>query len=55
MLTWTLGLQRFQAQFQTQWNDLAAASIFISVPVVALFLYSSKWLISGVTAGGVKG
>lgn len=55
LLTWTLGLQRFQAQFQTQWNDLAAASIFISVPVVALFLYSSKWLISGVTAGGVKG
>lgn len=55
LLTWPLGLQRFQAQFQTQWNDLAAASIFISIPVVALFLYSSKWLISGVTAGGVKG
>jgi arabinogalactan oligomer / maltooligosaccharide transport system permease protein len=55
LLTWPLGLQRFQAQFQTQWNDLAAASILISIPVVALFLYSSKWLISGVTAGGVKG
>ncbi len=55
LLTWPLGLQRFQSQFQTQWNDLAAASIFISIPVVALFLYSSKWLISGVTAGGVKG
>jgi arabinogalactan oligomer/maltooligosaccharide transport system permease protein len=55
LLTWTLGLQRFQQQFQTQWNDLAAASIMISIPVVALFLYSSKWLVSGVTAGGVKG
>ncbi len=55
LLTWPLGLQRFQAQFQTQWNDLAAASIIISIPVVLLFLYSSKWLISGVTAGGVKG
>jgi arabinogalactan oligomer/maltooligosaccharide transport system permease protein len=55
LLTWVLGLQRFQAQFQTQWNDLAAASIIISIPVVALFLYSSKWLVSGVTAGGVKG
>jgi len=55
LLTWTLGLNRFQGQFQTQWNDLAAASIMISIPVVALFLYSSKWLISGVTAGGVKG
>jgi arabinogalactan oligomer/maltooligosaccharide transport system permease protein len=55
LLTWPLGLQRFQAQFQTQWNDLAAASILISIPVVALFLYSSKWLVSGVTAGAVKG
>ena len=55
LLTWPLGLQRFQAQFQTQWNELAAASILISIPVVLLFLYSSKWLVSGVTAGGVKG
>jgi arabinogalactan oligomer/maltooligosaccharide transport system permease protein len=55
MLTWPLGLQRFQQQFQTQWNDLAASSILISIPVVLLFLYSSKWLVSGVTAGGVKG
>ena len=28
LLTWTLGLQRFQAQFQTQWADLSAASVF---------------------------
>ena len=55
LLTWPLGLQRFQQQFQTQWNELAAASILISIPVVLLFLYSSKWLVSGVTAGGVKG
>jgi arabinogalactan oligomer/maltooligosaccharide transport system permease protein len=55
LFTWPLGVLRFQAQFQTQWGDLAAASILISIPVVALFLYSSKWLISGVTLGGVKG
>ena len=55
LFTWPLGILRFQAQFQTQWGDLAAASILVSVPIVALFLYSSKWLISGVTLGGVKG
>ena len=55
LFTWPLGILRFQAQFQTQWGDLAAGSILISIPVVALFLYSSKWLISGVTLGGVKG
>lgn len=55
LFTWPLGILRFQAQFQTQWGDLAAGSILISIPVIALFLYSSKWLISGVTLGGVKG
>lgn len=55
LFTWPLGILRFQAQFQTQWGDLAAASVLVSIPVVALFLYSSKWLISGVTLGGVKG
>ena len=55
LFTWPLGILRFQAQFQTQWGDLAAASILVSIPIVALFLYSSKWLISGVTLGGVKG
>jgi arabinogalactan oligomer/maltooligosaccharide transport system permease protein len=55
LFTWPLGILRFQAQFQTQWADLAASSILVSIPIVALFLYSSKWLISGVTLGGVKG
>ncbi len=55
LLTWPLGIQRFQAQFQTQWADLSAASILIGLPVVVLFVYSSKYLVSGLTLGGVKG
>ncbi len=55
VLTWTLGLQRMQAQFTTQWGAFAATSVLISIPVMALFLYSSKWLISGLTLGSVKG
>ncbi len=55
LFTWPLGILRFQAQFDTQWGDLAAASVLVSIPIVALFLYSSKWLINGVTLGGVKG
>jgi arabinogalactan oligomer/maltooligosaccharide transport system permease protein len=53
--TWPLGLQSFQSQFQTQWGMFSAASIIVMIPVVALFLYSSKWLISGLTLGAVKG
>lgn len=53
--TWPIGILRFQAQFQTQWGDMAASSVLVSIPIVALFLYSSRWLVNGVTLGGVKG
>jgi len=33
----------------------AAGSIIVSIPVVLLFLYLQKYLVSGLTAGGVKG
>jgi len=55
MYTWTLGLQSLQGQFQTEWGAYSAASIMIAIPVMALFLFSSKWLISGLTLGSVKG
>jgi arabinogalactan oligomer/maltooligosaccharide transport system permease protein len=53
--TWPLGLQLLQGQFTTAWGQFAAASILVMIPVVLLFLYSSKYLISGLTMGGVKG
>ena len=55
LLTWPLGIQRFQAQFQTQWADLSAASIIVSIPIVILFVYISKYLVAGLTLGGIKG
>ncbi|MEW6013609.1 MAG: carbohydrate ABC transporter permease [Elusimicrobiota bacterium] len=53
--TWTLGLFELQGQFITQWGMFAAGSILITIPVLLIFLYSSKWLISGLTLGSVKG
>ena len=55
MYTWTLGLFELQGQYLTQWGMFAAASIMVTIPVLGVFLYSSKWLISGLTLGGVKG
>ncbi len=55
MYTWTLGLQSLQGQFQTEWGAYSAASILIAIPVMTLFLFSSRWLISGLTLGSVKG
>ena len=55
LMTWPLGLQRLQGQYATQWGQFSAGSILVMNPVVVLFLYSSKYLISGLTLGGVKG
>ena len=53
--TWPLGINAMQGQFQTEWGMYAAASFLIMIPVLLLFLYSAKWLISGLTLGSVKG
>ena len=53
--TWPLGLQSLQQQFLTEWGMFAAGAILVTIPVVILFLYSSKYLISGLTLGSVKG
>lgn len=53
--TWPLGLYELQGNFNSEWGLFAAGSVLISVPVIMLFLYSSKYMISGLTLGGVKG
>lgn len=55
LFTWPLGIFTFAQQFTVSWGQFAAASVLIAIPVMALFLYSSKWLISGLTLGSVKG
>lgn len=55
LMTWPLGIQRLQSQFTSLWGQFSAASILVAIPVMALFLYTSKYLISGLTLGSVKG
>jgi maltose/maltodextrin transport system permease protein len=37
------------------WGDFAAAAILSGLPITVVFLFAQKWMISGLTAGGVKG
>jgi arabinogalactan oligomer/maltooligosaccharide transport system permease protein len=55
LFTLPVGLKLFQAQMNTQWGLYAAGSLLVSLPVVALFLVLSRYLISGLTLGAVKG
>ena len=55
MYTAPVGLRFFVGGFSQQWGFFAAGSIIVSIPVVIVFLFSQKYLVSGLTAGGVKG
>jgi arabinogalactan oligomer / maltooligosaccharide transport system permease protein len=55
MYTAPVGLRFFVGGFSQQWGYFAAGSIIVSVPVVFLFLFLQKYLVSGLTAGSVKG
>jgi len=55
LYTLPLGLESLSSTFQTEWANYAAGSIIVCIPVVALFLLLSRFLISGLTLGGVKG
>ncbi|MGB2869250.1 MAG: sugar ABC transporter permease [Bacteroidota bacterium] len=54
---WTLplGLKSFEASMSVQWGMYGAASLIVMIPVVVLFLALSRWLVSGLTLGSVKG
>ncbi|NOZ60686.1 MAG: ABC transporter permease subunit [Calditrichaeota bacterium] len=55
LFTLPLGLKTFQSAMETSWGLYSAGAIMVSLPVVILFLFLSRWLISGLTLGSVKG
>lgn len=55
MFTIPLGLKSLQGNMTTQWGMYAAGALIISIPVIVVFLVLSKWLVSGLTLGSVKG
>ncbi|MEH0416257.1 carbohydrate ABC transporter permease [Streptomyces sp. B21-083] len=53
--TLTKAIPGFVTAYQEQWQYLFASSLIAIVPVVVLFIFVERHLISGLTAGGVKG
>ncbi|WP_327009228.1 carbohydrate ABC transporter permease [Dactylosporangium sp. NBC_01737] len=52
--TLAVGLQAYSTQFQVYWNQVMAASLVVSIPVVAGFLALQRYFVAGLTAGAVK-
>jgi multiple sugar transport system permease protein len=54
MYTLPLALRSLQSPVNTEWGALMTGSAIATIPLVILFLLSSRQLISGLTAGAVK-
>ena len=55
LFTLPLGLKTFQSSMEVSWGLYSAGAVIVSLPVVILFLVLSRWLVSGLTLGSVKG
>ncbi len=54
-LTVAVGSKYFLNEQKFLWGDFAAAAVLSGLPITAVFLFAQRWIVSGLTAGGVKG
>lgn len=55
MYTFPLALRSVQSPVDTEWGALMAGSAIAVLPLLILFVFSSRRLIAGLTAGAVRG
>ncbi|NIK68499.1 carbohydrate ABC transporter permease [Paenibacillus sp. BK720] len=55
--TWTmpLSIYNFYGKYSRDWNLIFADLVMTSIPVLLLYLAGQKYIVSGLTAGAVKG
>jgi len=53
-LTLPVGLIQLQGSFSAEWGVYSASALITSLPVIILFISLSKFLVGGLTVGGVK-
>ncbi|MDH5606207.1 MAG: ABC transporter permease subunit [Anaerolineae bacterium] len=53
--TLAMALRSMQGQFTTPWSSFFAMALMMSVPPVAMFFLLQRYIVSGLTSGGVKG
>lgn len=55
MRTLPVGLSSHISEYGIEWGMMCAAGIMTSIPVIILFMFLQKFLIEGMTSGGIKG
>lgn len=54
MKTLSVGIAEMNGFQQVRWNDMMAASLMASLPLILLFVCLQKYFVSGLTSGAVK-
>lgn len=54
-LTLAVGSKQYLYEQNYLWGDFAAAAVLSGFPITAVFLIAQRWMVSGLTAGGLKG
>jgi maltose/maltodextrin transport system permease protein len=54
-LTLAVGTKYFLQDQKFLWGDFAAAAVLSGLPITLVFLFAQRWIVSGLTSGGVKG
>ena len=52
--TLSIGLQSYASQSNVYWNQIMAATLVVSLPIVVIFLLVQRHLISGLTTGSIR-
>jgi arabinogalactan oligomer/maltooligosaccharide transport system permease protein len=55
-ITLAVGMRQFiETDFQENWGAFAAGALIATLPVMILFIWLQKFVVSGLTAGSLKG
>jgi maltose/maltodextrin transport system permease protein len=54
-LTLAVGSKFYLYDQRYLWGDFAAAAVLSGLPITLVFLVAQRWIVSGLTSGGVKG
>jgi maltose/maltodextrin transport system permease protein len=53
--TLAVGSRQYLYEQRYLWGDFAAAAVLSGLPITVVFLLAQRWMVSGLTAGGLKG
>jgi multiple sugar transport system permease protein len=51
----TVGIASLVQPFEVTWGQMAAAGVLVSIPILILAVIANRQIVSGLTAGAVKG